>query len=90
MVSVPLGDQGESAEGGRRGFARARRDQEPSFEALPEGDYYVLCHVSWLGEIDGQPTEKTALVAGEVHLPYAQHRNIVLAPDYAAHAPADE
>lgn len=61
-----------------------------SFEALPEGDYYVLCHVSWLGEIDGQPTEKTALVAGEVHLPYAQHRNIVLAPDYAAHAPADE
>ena len=36
MVSVPLGDQGESAEGGRRGFARGRRDQEPSFEALPD------------------------------------------------------
>ena len=36
MVSVPLSDSGENADGGRRGFGRSRRDQEPSFEALPD------------------------------------------------------
>lgn len=69
---------------------RTDYDGNFSFEALPEGDYFVLCHVSWLGEIDGKPTEKTALVATEIHLPYGQHRKIVLSPDYAAHAPTVE
>ena len=36
MVSVPLSDSGENAEGGRRKFGHSRRDQEPSFEALPD------------------------------------------------------
>ena len=33
MVSVPLP---ENNDGGRRGIARGRRDQEPNFEALPD------------------------------------------------------
>ena len=36
MVSVPLNENGDDAEGGRRGFGRGRRDQEPNFEALPD------------------------------------------------------
>ena len=36
MVSVPLSDSGDNADGGPRGFRSNRRDQEPSFEALPD------------------------------------------------------
>lgn len=57
------------------------------FEGLPEGEYFVLCHVSWIGEIDGKPAEKTALVGGEIALGYAEHRRLVLSPDYSDHAP---
>jgi len=57
------------------------------FEGLPEGEYFVLCHVSWIGEIDGKAAEKTALVGGEIALGYAEHRRLVLSPDYSDHAP---
>jgi hypothetical protein len=66
---------------------RTNRDGDFRFEGLPEGDFFVLCHVSWLGAIDGDPIEKTALVAGEVSLRHGQHRDIVLSPNYAEHAP---
>ena len=36
MVSVPLSDSGDNADGGPRGFRSNRRDQEPNFEALPD------------------------------------------------------
>jgi hypothetical protein len=66
---------------------RTNREGDFRFEGLPEGDYFVLCHVSWLGKIDDEPVEKTGLVAREVSLRHAQHRDIVLAPNYAEHAP---
>lgn len=58
------------------------------FEGLPEGEYFVLCHVSWIGEIEGEPAEKTGLVGGEITLGYAEHRRLILSPDYSEHAPA--
>ncbi|BEV35330.1 replicative DNA helicase [Synechococcus sp. M16CYN] len=36
MVSVPLPGNGDQAEGGRPGYARGRRNQEPGFEILPD------------------------------------------------------
>jgi hypothetical protein len=57
------------------------------FEGLPAGEYFVLCHVSWIGEIEGKPAEKTGLVGGEIALGYAEHRRLVLSPDYSEHAP---
>lgn len=66
---------------------RTNRDGDFHFEGLPEGDYFILCHVSWLGSVRGAPAEKTALVAGEVSLRHGQQRDIVLSPNYAEHAP---
>ena len=59
------------------------------FEGLPAGDYFVLCHVSWLADIDGENVERTALVGGEVTLQHSQHRTILLSPDHAHHAGQD-
>ena len=57
------------------------------FEGLPAGEYFVSCHVSWVGEIEGKPAEKTGQVIGEIGLGYAEHRELVLSPDYSDHAP---
>ena len=48
------------------------------------------CEVYGAGVSGMDADSATALVAGEVHLPFAQRRDIVLAPDYAAHAPAED
>ena len=36
MVSAPQSDNDESPKGGRSGYGRERRNQEPSFEGLPD------------------------------------------------------
>ena len=36
MVSAPQSDNDESVKGGRSGYGRERRNQEPSFEGLPD------------------------------------------------------